>query len=130
MRYAELDGDTVTNVVVCDDPAYAQSQQWIAVDTLTPMPGVGWTRNPDGSFTPPPPPPPSSQEQARQHVAALTASIPDAITQATTDAAALAALTPGAPLTAEQTAALARHGQGWVDILAGLHALAVALGLD
>lgn len=41
--YAQIIDQMVTNVVVCDDPAYAADQGWVDVDDgIAPQPGIGW----------------------------------------------------------------------------------------
>lgn len=42
-NYAELDGGTIVNVLVCDDPDYAAEMGWYALAGLDPMPWIGWT---------------------------------------------------------------------------------------
>lgn len=39
MKYAILAGDTVVNVAIADGPL---SDNWILIDDLYPMPGIGW----------------------------------------------------------------------------------------
>jgi hypothetical protein len=74
-------------------------------------------------------PAPTAQETAVGQVAELAASIPGHITQATTDAATIGALTAGAALTADQVTALQNQANGWITMLEGLSALVTATGV-
>lgn len=76
-----------------------------------------------------PDPPRTPQQQAQAQVAQLAAAVPDQIAQAQADAQTINAITPGAPLTAEQVAALGRHANGWPELLQGVLTLAQAAGL-
>jgi roadblock/LC7 domain-containing protein len=42
-HYAELEANTVVNVVVCDDPEYAAEMGWYTLAGLNPVPWIGWT---------------------------------------------------------------------------------------
>lgn len=41
--YAEITDSTVTNIVVCDDPDYADAQGWVPIAGVEPAPTIGWT---------------------------------------------------------------------------------------
>jgi hypothetical protein len=58
-RLAQLQDNTVINVVLCDEQYTYEFPGYIRVDNLKPEPGIGWTYS-NGTFTPPPPttPPP------------------------------------------------------------------------
>lgn len=59
MRYLIMDGNRVANVVVWDGET-----PWQHDAPVEPAPdgvGPGFTRNPDGSWTPPPPPEPEPE---------------------------------------------------------------------
>lgn len=127
MTYAEITAGVCTNVCVCEDPAFAAAQGWVELPAGA---GVGWSY--DGTTWSAPPPPaiqPTAQQQAQAQVAQLAASVPDQIAQAQADAQTINAITPGAPLTAEQVAALGRHANGWPELLQGVLTLATAAGL-
>lgn len=47
MKYAILAGDTVVNVAISTIP---MGDNWILIDGLDPMPGIGW-KYIDGVFT-------------------------------------------------------------------------------
>ena len=72
---------------------------------------------------------PTAAQTAAAQIQALAATLPATVTQATADAATLAGLTAGQPLTAEQVAAIGRHANGWVQLLEALGALATAAGI-
>jgi hypothetical protein len=55
-HYAVLDNNTITNVVVCDDPDYAAEQGWYTLAGMDPMPWIGWTYD-NGTWSAPPEPP-------------------------------------------------------------------------
>jgi hypothetical protein len=52
-QYADLVGNTIVNVVVCDDPDYAAEMGWYALAGLDPMPWIGWTYE-GGTWSAPP----------------------------------------------------------------------------
>lgn len=136
--YAELDGDLISNITVCDDPQHATAMGWVDIDGQIPMPAIGWSTSDGGqTFTAPPPEPllpppvvsPQQQEQAVANVQQLAASLPAQITQAQADATTLSGLVAGQALTAEQVAALQRAQQGWTQLLPALQSLVTAAGL-
>lgn len=140
-QHAVISGGTVTNVVLVDGSteegaAFLQALEAsgdvvVDISTIDPLPAIGWTTADGGkTFTAPDTPPaaPSAQQQAQAQVVDLVASIPAHIAQAQTDAATVAGITAGQPLTAEQVTALANHANGWVTLLQALQTLTAALG--
>jgi hypothetical protein len=49
MIYVIIENDTITNRVVCDDPAFAAQMNWVQNDTWQ----INWVRDGD-DFVPPP----------------------------------------------------------------------------
>ena len=133
--YVILNGDTVANTVLVDptDTAYIQATGAIDVSGIDPEPAVGWTTSDAGkTFTAPPSAPvpaPTPQEVARADLVSLVAAIPGHIAQAQADAATVAGMTAGQPLTATQVGALANHANGWVTLLQALQTLTAAMGV-
>lgn len=54
-NYAVIEEEICTNVVVCDDPAYAADHGWVALEGIEPLPWIGWRY--DGSQWSAPPEP-------------------------------------------------------------------------
>ena len=54
-HYAVVEDNTIVNVVVSDDPAYAAEQGWTDVENVPGKPWIGWTY--DGANWNPPPDP-------------------------------------------------------------------------
>lgn len=130
-HYAEITDGIVTNVAVCDDPAFAEQQGWIGpVDTIDPQPGVGWSYDASNqTWTAPTPPAPTAQQQAQQQLQQLLAELPTQLSNANTDAQTLSTLTAGQTLTAAQVAAVQRHASGWPQLLQALDVVVKAAGL-
>lgn len=51
-HYAILEDNTIVNVVVCDDPSFANGQGWVDLQGLDPKPWIGWTVT-GGTWAPP-----------------------------------------------------------------------------
>ena len=126
--FAVLDstGTTIENLVLCDLPAHAAEQGWIAVTpsatcrigSTTPDKGTTWVA-----------PPLTAQETAAANATALATQIPAKLAQVSTDAATFAGFTT-ADLTTD--AALAIHQRvlsGLVELVEGVGAIAVAAGV-
>ena len=149
--YAAITASGTVERVIVADPNAADLQavltavtptggNAIDVTAVSPQPGAGWaytaaepasgaTPATLAIWTPPTPPAATAAQTATTQIQALAETLPATVTQATADAATLAGLTAGQPLTAEQVAAIGRHANGWVQLLDALGALATATGI-
>lgn len=109
--YAEIRNGTITNTVVCD-AGFATQFGLIEIDSLTPMPGVGWT-TPDGGTTwaaPAVPVSATNQQSLQQKAQAALA----------TNATYLGLASPTTAQAVAQVAVLTRECSAVIRLLLGL----------
>lgn len=132
-RYAEITDNEVTNVLLCDDEAFAAEMGWVGpLDALDPQPGTGWAYDAaNQSWTAPVvvTPPPTPQQTATTQLQQMAATdIPTFTSQLQTDISTVTN-TGWAPLTAaEQQAMMLRILNGFGSVMQAIQTHAVATG--
>lgn len=80
--YAEITSGTVTNVAVA--MAAPSGGEWVEIDTLSPMPGIGWTYSGSAFAAPAAPGMTLAQQAAAAGIAGLTIALSGSLTLAAT----------------------------------------------
>ncbi|HET9058659.1 MAG TPA: hypothetical protein VFN61_01965 [Acidimicrobiales bacterium] len=117
--YAEMSGDTITNIVEADAD-FAAANGLTAIDGLDPMPGIGWTLA-GGAWSPPAPSATATAIQSAQGVVNnLYAQMAAQLAQIQSDAALFANVADGSTLSAAQGAAVQRAINGFANVITAL----------